>query len=104
SNVASLSGLATTVDGVDLDTDSMAVVLTAQDDATENGPWLVHAGAWTRPASFAAGESASGKIFFIRSGTSHAEQTWAVTTDAPDDVIDTDDLTLEQIAGLGLPQ
>ncbi|WP_345815302.1 hypothetical protein AAGS40_23310 [Paraburkholderia sp. PREW-6R] len=44
-----------TVDGVVL-TEGNLVLLTAQDDATQNGLWTASAGAWTRPGNYASGE------------------------------------------------
>lgn len=54
-NVASLSGLAVTVDGVALSTVGMRVYLNAQTTAAQNGFWLSQTGAWTRPADWATG-------------------------------------------------
>lgn len=99
SDVATLSGLATTIDGVLYDTDGMVAVLQGQTDPIENGAWVVHAGAWTRPEIFPTGGSASGFLFYIEGGSTYADQTWAVSTDAPNDVIGTDGLTLQRIAG-----
>src|SRR5271157_4511863 len=47
-NVAAPSGLAQTINGVALNTDGMAVLLTDQTSAIDNGPYLVHAGGWTQ--------------------------------------------------------
>lgn len=54
-NVASLSGLAVTVDGVALNTANMRVYLANQTTTTQNGIWLVQSGAWTRPYDWTSG-------------------------------------------------
>jgi hypothetical protein len=101
-NIATLSGLTTTVDTtVDLDTDGDRVILTAQDTAAQNGIWLVHTGAWTRPADFAAGSHAAGAFTFVEKGTLYADTGWVCSTDAPGDVVGTDDLAFVQFSAAG---
>lgn len=94
-NVASLSG-PQLVGGVAVVAPNR-VVLTAQLTATENGLWVVAAGAWTRPLDFATGSHAAGAFLFIAEGT-HAEEGWICSTDAPTDVIDTDPLAFVKFA------
>lgn len=88
-NVAALTGLATTIDGVALSISGMKVLLTAQATGAQNGPWLVRAGAWVRPSNYAAGASFSGTSFAIKRGTVHAGEGWIANAATPD-VIDTD--------------
>ncbi len=102
SDVATLSGLATTIDGYLFDTDSETAFLTGQTDPIENGLWLVHSGAWTRPDGYAAGASASGTVVRVVQGTTYADQVWACTTDPPNDVVGTDGTDWQQIAGQSL--
>ncbi len=99
SNVALLSGLQTidTVSLVDLD----RVLLTAQTNAAENGPWIVSAGAWTRPNP---NEIATGYRFGISEGTygpwiSNVESVWVITTDGVI-VPGVTPISLEQVDGL----
>jgi hypothetical protein len=101
SAVASLSGLATTVDGVLLDTDGMRVLLTAQGTGAQNGIWAVHSGAWTRPSDFAAGSHAASAFAFSERGTAYADMGWVCTTNGPSDVVDTDALIWTQFSGAG---
>jgi len=96
-NVASLSG-ATTIDGVAVAAGDR-VALTAQTTATENGVWVVQAGAWTRPGDFDTGESAANRTFLVSEGATYADTTWTVSTDPPNDIIDTDNLALVQTTG-----
>jgi len=89
-NVASLNGLANVVDTVAIDTDGDGVTLTAQSTGSQNGPWIAHAGAWTRPLNYQPGGSAAGTLVQVTEGATYADQTWTCTTDPPNDVIDTD--------------
>ncbi len=102
-NIASLSGLATTVDtNVALDTDGDRVLLTGQSTASENGIWVVHSGAWTRPTDFAAASHASGAFTFVERGTLYADTGWVCTTDRPNDVVGTNDLAFAQFSSAGV--
>lgn len=94
-----LSGLQT-IDGVSLQ-DGDRVLCTGQTDASENGIWVAHSGAWTRPTDFATGSSASGAFTFVTEGTSYEGTGWVCTNDAPYDIVDTDDLTWTQFSGAG---
>lgn len=94
SNIASLSGLATTVDGVLLSSNTMRVLLTAQGTASQNGIWQVQAGAWIRPTDFATGnEAAATFVIAGPGGTLYHGTYWWCSTVAPNDVIDTNPLT-----------
>ena len=102
-DVGALSGLAKVIDGVNIDTDGMRVLLVGQGTGTDinNGFWVAHAGAWTRPTDFPAGAHASGNYAFIEKGTLWKETGWVVATDGPTDVVDTDPLALTQFTGTG---
>jgi hypothetical protein len=101
SNIASLSGLATTVDGIALNTDGQRVLLTAQTTASQNGIWVVHSGAWTRPSDFATGSHAAGDFTFVEEGTVNGDNGWVCTSDPGSDVVDTNSLTWTQFSGAG---
>jgi len=80
-NVASLSGLPTT-DGVTL-TDGQVQLNTAQTTASQNGPWIVHSGAWTRPTWWPSGGTTQAFLnttFEVLQGTVYQGSTWNVTT------------------------
>ena len=81
--------------------DGERVLLTAQDPATENGIWIAHSGAWTRPTDFAAGSHAKSSFTFVEEGTTYADTGWVCTTNAPNDVVDTDSLAFTQFSGAG---
>lgn len=74
------------------------VLLTAQDPATENGIWVVSAGAWTRATDLPAGAHASGVCAPVAQGT-YADKAYMCTTDAPSDVVGTDALTFGPFPG-----
>jgi hypothetical protein len=94
-DVASLSGLSETPDGGTL-TDGLIVHCTAQTDGIENGPWVAHSGAWTRPTAYAAGGHASGILVVVREGTLYHGTLWACDTKtAEGDVIGTDETSWE---------
>jgi len=53
SNVSSRSGLSLSGDGVAYSSDGMVVLLVGQTTHSQNGPWVVHSGSWTRPTWYA---------------------------------------------------
>lgn len=77
-NVASRAGT-TTVDGVALVAGDR-VLLTAQSTKSQNGPWIVAAGAWSRPA---VNELQASAAFPVSEGTTYADSIWYVTTNDP---------------------
>lgn len=80
-NVASLSGT-TTIDGVSLVAGDL-VLLKNQTTASQNGPWTIAAGAWTRPAWYpAAGtvQAFANARFEIREGTTQAGAVFYIST------------------------
>jgi hypothetical protein len=94
SNISSMSGLATTVDGVLLNTDGMRVLLNGQTTQTQNGIWVVHSGAWTRATDMVASSSAAGAFVpIVTGGTIYGGQTWACNTPNGSAVVGTNNLT-----------
>lgn len=78
-------------------------VLTAgQTDPTENGIWVVAAGAWTRATDLAAGASGAGAFMFVEEGTSYADTGWVCTSDVGSDVVGTDSLAFTQFSSAGV--
>lgn len=84
-NITPLSGVAKTISGVAIDTAGMRVLLTAQTTHSQNGPWVVASGAWTRPTDFAAGASVqTGNLFPISDkDNTNPDTTWVVSADTP---------------------
>lgn len=100
-NIATLSGLTTTVDDVLLNADGDRVLLSGQTTATQNGIWVVHTGVWTRPDDFDMWTEARGSFTFVEEGTAYADSGWVCTTNAPLDIVDIDPLAFVQFNGLG---
>lgn len=101
SNIASLSGLAQTIDGVAIDTDGYRVLLNGQSTGSQNGIWVAHSGAWTRPDDFDTGDHAHSSFVIIEQGTANADKGFVCTTDSPNDVIGTDSLSFSPFSGAG---
>jgi hypothetical protein len=80
-NQASLSGLPT-VDGVAM-TDEQVLMCTGQSTASQNGPWVVHAGVWARPNWYVSGNTAQaflGVTIEVADGDFYAGSIWRLTT------------------------
>lgn len=77
-----LSGLPT-IDGV-ATAAADVVLLTAQTTASQNGPWIVAAGAWARPTWFPAGgktQAFKGGTFIVQAGSAaNAGTVWSIPT------------------------
>ena len=99
-NVASLSGT-TTIDGVPLNAGDR-VLLTNQTTLTENGIWVVQAGAWTRPADFTNGQDVSSSYVYTSAlGSTYANSQWICTSTKGSAVVGTNDLTFILFASAG---
>lgn len=70
------------------------ILLTAQSTAAQNGPWLMAAGAWTRPSDWAAASAQKSTIFFAEEGTTYHDTKWIMITDAV--TVDTTSATISQ--------
>lgn len=71
-----------TLDGV-ATADGSIILNTAQSTGAENGPWVAHAGAWTRPTWYPNGGTTQAFQFIttlIRLGTTYQGTTWRMTT------------------------
>jgi hypothetical protein len=90
-----LSGVPSPVDGVTLIADDR-ILLTGQSTASQNGLWVIKAGAWERPEDFDTGASAAGSNVWIDQGTTYQDTKWECTTNEGSDVIDTNDLAFTQ--------
>lgn len=98
-NIATLAGLSTIVDGVALNTDGMRVLLNGQTLGSQNGILIVHAGAWTRSTDMAVGSDAAGSFTFVEEGTA-AGSGW-VCANAPGAIVGTVALSFTQFSGAG---
>lgn len=87
-----LTGLPT-IDSITL-VDSQIVLLTANTTTSQNGPWAVHSGAWTRPANWPAASVQKSTLFFVEEGTTNQDTKWITITDAV--TVDTTALVITQ--------
>lgn len=81
------------------------VLLTNQTTASQNGPWVIAGGPWSRPTWFPQGgrtQAFAGNTFFVKEGTVNAGTVWNVTT-AGAPIIGTTALTLASIPISGAP-
>lgn len=81
-NIATLSGTAVSIDGF-VPGAGDVVMLTAQTTQSQNGPWVVNAGAWTRPAWYTSGSTTqcfAGVSVRTTSGASNGGITWQMVT------------------------
>ena len=103
SNVV-LSG-AQSVDGVALIAGDR-ILVAGQSDASQNGIYVVAAGAWARAAdadNTPAGEVTSGMFTFVEEGTSYSGSGWVLTTANPI-VLGTTNLSFAQFSAAGTIQ
>lgn len=70
------------------------VLLTANTTASQNGPWVVAAGAWTRPGNWAAASVQKSTLFIVEEGTVYHDTKWMVITDAV--TVDTTSVVISQ--------
>jgi hypothetical protein len=89
-----------TIDGVGVVAGNRVLAI-GQTTTTQNGLWVVAAGAWTRPVDFATGAHAAGTYLFVEEGTTFADTAWVCTTNPPNDVVDSNALAFVQFSGAG---
>lgn len=77
-NQATISGLLT-IDGITLVAGDR-VLLQNQTTATQNGPYIVSSGAWTRSTNDGNNELDLGATWFVEQGTAGASTTWRLAT------------------------
>lgn len=92
-NITPLSGIANVADAVPLDTAGRGVLLAGQATPTENGPWIIQAGAWTRPPQLPTGASANGVQVWVTGGGRGVDTVWVCDSAPGSDVVDTNNLT-----------
>lgn len=100
--IGTLSALPANMDGViDLVANDRVLLINEVTNPENNGIWLVQTGAWTRPADFATGSSASGAFTFITEGTTYEGSGWVCQSDTGSAIIGTDALTFVQFSDAG---
>ena len=89
-----------TIDGVALSAGN-TVLVAGQTTASQNGSYVVAAGAWTRTLDFdAANDAVEGAYWFVGEGTLNAGSGWILTTPMPY-TIGTTSLAFTQFSGAG---
>lgn len=79
------------------------VLVKNQSTASENGIWVVAAGAWSRSTdadNTPGAEVTAGMFTFVEEGTANADSGWVLTTDNPI-TLGTTNLTFAQFSGAG---
>ena len=95
----SLSGVQT-IDGVSLSAGDR-VLVKDQTTASQNGVYVVAAGAWTRATDFDEPyEVTAGVFFFVEEGSTNADAGFVITSDNPQ-TVGTDPLVFTQFSGAG---
>jgi hypothetical protein len=72
-----------TIDGVGGSAGTTLVLATAQTTGSQNGPWTMQSGAWTRPAWYPSGGTTQAFQFittFVRLGNTFSGTTWRITS------------------------
>lgn len=95
-----LSGLQT-IDGIALVAGNR-VLVDGQTTGSQNGIYVVSAGAWTRSADMAVGSSAAGAFTFVEEGTINADTGWVCSTDPGVDIVGTNSLIFVQFSSAGV--
>lgn len=96
-NIASLSGTGVTVDG-NVPSAGDTVLCTAQSTGSQNGPWVVNAGAWTRPTWWPSGgttQAAFGVTIRAMQGSANMGEYFVGTTGAI--TIDTTSISISPV-------
>jgi hypothetical protein len=104
-NIVSMIGLMT-IDGVVL-VSGDTVLVKDQSTATQNGLYVVSAGAWYRPNNLPAGSFAAGVAVFVNEGTLNKDKVFVCTNDSgttasPTDVVGTDALVFASLVAGGV--
>lgn len=91
-----------TIDGVSCGVGDR-VLADQQTTTTEDGIYVVAAGAWSRAADMPAASEAAGVRVWIKEGTTDGDRLYACSNDQGSDIVGTDDLTFGLI-GAGSPR
>jgi hypothetical protein len=89
-----------TIDGVAVVAGNR-VLAAGQTTASQNGVYVVAAGAWSRAADMAAGTDAASDYLFVQEGTAYADTGWVCSSDPGSDVVGTNSLTFVQFSSAG---
>ena len=85
-----------TVDGISLSVDDR-ILVKDQSTSSNNGIYIVAAGAWTRAADFAADTSVTGVSIYVSGGTVNSNTMWVCTNAKRSDIVGTDNLSFSKV-------
>lgn len=71
------------------------ILLTNQTALSQNGPWIVAAGAWARPVWWTAASTQKPALFYVMRGAARADTKWTTITDG-NITVDTTSITIQQ--------
>lgn len=74
------------------------VLLTGQTTPSQNGLWTMNAGAWTRPATWAAASTQRASLVLVEEGTTYGDSRWLTITDGSI-IVDTTATTWQRDTG-----
>jgi len=103
SNIPTLSGLLT-IDNYTVQ-DNQPVLLKNQSTGSQNGVWLAHSTAWTRPGPgtpWITGSHFGNVLMKIGFGDTYAGTVWYCSSVAPNDVVGSSTLAFTQITNYGV--
>ncbi|WP_136440287.1 hypothetical protein [Pacificoceanicola onchidii] len=83
----------------DVLTSASRVLLTAQTDPAENGPWVTAFGAWTRPADVDEASEVNLSAFYVEEGTFGGGKSYVLAVAAPDTFVLGTDAIAVHLAG-----
>ena len=89
-----------TIDGIAV-VDGDTVYAGTQTTVSEDGLYIVRAGAWERQFGWTIGDEVAGITITVLEGTSHGDTKWLVTNNTGSDVIGTDDIIVSELTGAG---
>lgn len=72
------------------------ILCTGQTTGSQNGPWVVAAGAWTRPTDYASAAVVKGRTIQVNGGSTYGGTVWAMLT-STSVTIDTTAATWQQV-------
>lgn len=90
------TALPTLVDGIAVWSGGDRILLAGQATASQNGIWVVAAGAWTRAGDMPTGFAASGTGVLVEQGTLYADTAWICSVNSGSDVVGSNDLSFIQ--------
>lgn len=89
-----------TIDGISAGVGDRVLVKN-QSTASQNGLYVVAAGAWARTTDMAAASGAAAAYVWVEQGTVAADSGWLCTNNTGSDVVGTDSLVWTQFSGAG---